>query len=163
MKIDNELLKTLMHAWPVARLATASREGKPHTVPIVFVVDGVHLYSPIDGKSKRGTPLKRLRNIEENSAVTILLDAYHDDWQRLWWVRLDGKAERFMADETKARVLEKLLLAKYPQYEDHTLLPRDAQFLRITWHLGAVWAQSGDPTQVIEQAISELIRPGHGR
>ena len=163
MKIDNELLKTLMHSWPVARLATASSGGKPHTVPIVFVVDGVHLYSPIDGKSKRGTPLKRLRNIEENSAVSILLDHYHNDWQQLWWVRLDGEAERFIADETMARALEKLLLAKYPQYEDHTLLPRDAQYLRITWHVGAVWAQSGDPTPVIEQAISELIGPGHRR
>ncbi len=163
MKIDNELLKTLMHSWPVARLATASSEGKPHTVPIVFVVDGVHLYSPIDGKSKRGTPLKRLRNIEENSAVSILFDDYHNDWQQLWWVRLDGEAERFIADETMARALEKLLLGKYPQYKDHTLLPRDAQYLRITWHLGAVWAQSGDPAHVIEQAISELIGPGHTR
>ena len=75
-------------------------------------------------------------------------------------MRLDGEAERYVADEAKARALEKLLLAKYPQYEDHTLLPSDVQYLRITWHLGAVWAQSGDPAHVIEQAISELIGPG---
>ncbi len=154
MKIDDTLLAKLMNSWPVARLATVSGTGVPHAVPIVFIVEGAHLYSPIDGKSKRGTPLKRLRNIEENPAVTLLLDDYHDDWLRLWWVRLDGEAELHLPDDTRARVLEKSLRGKYPQYEDPTLLPRDVQYLRITWHQGAAWAQSGDPTRLIERAIS---------
>ncbi|MCZ6617142.1 MAG: TIGR03668 family PPOX class F420-dependent oxidoreductase [Gammaproteobacteria bacterium] len=156
MKIDDPLLRRLMNSWPVARLATVSGSGAPHAVPIVFIVEGAHLYSPIDGKLKRGTPLKRLRNIEENSTVTVLLDDYHPNWQRLWWVRLDGEAELFVPDVAKARVLEKLLLGKYPQYQDRTLLPRDVHYLRITWRLKAVWAQSGDPSPVIEQAIGEL-------
>ncbi len=159
MKIDDTILQKLLNSWPVARLATVSATGVPHVVPIVFVVEGAHLYSPIDGKLKRGTPLRRLSNIQENSAVTLLLDDYQNDWQQLWWVRLDGEAEQYMPEVTRQPVLEALLGAKYPQYEDRTLLPRDLQYLRITWHQGAAWAQSGDPAKVIQQAISGLAKP----
>ncbi len=153
MTIDDTILHKLLNSWPVGRLATVSARGVPHAVPIVFVAEGSRLYSPIDGKSKRGTPLKRLRNIRENPAVTLLLDDYHDDWGRLWWVRLDGEAELYLPDAPQSRLLEKLLRATYPQYEDRSLLPNDVQYLRITWHQCATWAQSGDVTQMIEQAI----------
>ncbi len=158
MKIADSLLAKLMNVWPVARLATVSESGVPHAIPIVFVVEGERLYSPIDGKLKRGSPLKRVRNIANNPAVTILLDDYQTDWECLWWVRLDGDAELHVPEPTRARALKTLLLAKYPQYESGGLLPRDGQYLRINWCLGATWAQSGDPAKVIEHAISELQR-----
>ncbi len=159
MKLNDAILQKLLNCWPVARLATVSAAGLPHAVPIVFVVEGVHLYSPIDGKLKNGTPLKRIRNIEENPAVTLLLDDYHDDWQQLWWVRLDGEAELHVPDASVSRLLEKLLRTKYPQYEEGTLLPRDAHYLRITWRQGAAWAQSGYPAHIIGQAIDRLAIP----
>lgn len=160
MKINDAVLRKLVNVWPVARLATTSEIGVPHVVPIVFVVEATILYSPIDGKLKRGTLLKRLSNVVENSRVSLLLDDYLDDWQRLWWVRLDGKAKVYVPDATKASEIEIQLLQKYPQYEDRTLLPHDVQYLRIAWHQGAAWAQSGDPEDMIQQAISLL---GKGR
>ncbi len=159
MTIDDTILHKLLNSWPVGRLATVSAGGVPHVVPIVFVAQGSYLYSPIDGKSKRGTPLKRLSNIEENSTVTILLDEYHDDWGRLWWVRLDGEAELYTPDASQSGLLEELLRTKYPQYEDRTLLPNDVQYLRITWHRCVTWAQSQDVTRTIEQAISTCGSP----
>src|SRR5262245_51227880 len=51
--------------------------------------------SPIDEKPKRRpvTALKRLRNIAENPAVAVIVDRYEEDWTRLGWVMLRGRAE----------------------------------------------------------------------
>jgi hypothetical protein len=44
----------------------------------------------------------------------VLIDHYEDDWSRLWWVRLRGRARVVEHDK---RALE-LLTAKYAQYRD---------------------------------------------
>ncbi len=104
----------------VARLATAGRDGHPHLVPIVFVVHDGHVYSAVDAKPKRTTALRRLANVRENSAVSLLVDHYDDaDWGALWWARADGHgrvlepAEPCQSGEA-GRALT-LLAAKYPQ------------------------------------------------
>jgi PPOX class probable F420-dependent enzyme len=96
----------------VARLATVAAGGQPHVVPIVFVLDGDTLYSAVDEKPKRTRRLQRLRDIEANPRVEVLIDAYDEDWSRLWWVKLRGTARIVERDE---RALE-LLRAKYEQY-----------------------------------------------
>jgi PPOX class probable F420-dependent enzyme len=83
-------------------------------VPICFALDGDTLYSAVDEKPKRTRALQRLHNIEANPNVEILIDHYDDDWSRLWWVRLRGRARVVARDE---RALE-LLAAKYPQYRE---------------------------------------------
>jgi PPOX class probable F420-dependent enzyme len=100
----------------VARLATADARGLPHVVPVCFaVVDGT-LYVTIDEKPKRpgGTPLKRLRNISENPAVAIVADRYDEDWTRLGWVMLQGRAEILTNGSEHARA-QALLRARYAQ------------------------------------------------
>src|SRR5450755_4641235 len=70
----------------VARLATADSSGRPHLVPLVFAVDGDRVYSTVDAKPKRTTALRRLDNVRENPAVSLLVDHYEDtDWAALWW------------------------------------------------------------------------------
>lgn len=98
----------------MARLATADAAGRPHLVPITFVMDGEELVFVIDLKPKRTTALRRLSNIEQNQAVSVLVDHYDDDWTQLWWVRADGRAR--IADPTTAEL--ELLSAKYPQYRE---------------------------------------------
>jgi PPOX class probable F420-dependent enzyme len=83
-------------------------------VPICFVLDGDTLYSAVDEKPKRTRLLQRLRNIEENPRVEVLIDEYGEDWSRLWWVRLRGRARILERGE---RAVE-LLSAKYPQYAE---------------------------------------------
>ncbi len=99
----------------VGRLATADAKGRPHVVPITFAVDADTLYFAVDAKPKRSTDLKRLRNIAANPAVSVLVDHYEDDWERLWWVRVDGAA-RVVADPAQADSALALLAAKYEQY-----------------------------------------------
>jgi PPOX class probable F420-dependent enzyme len=101
----------------VARLTTVGPDARPHIVPVVFAVEGDRIYSGIDEKPKRDGRLKRLRNISENPAVSMLVDHYEDDWEKLWWVRADGEG-RTVQDDAEIRHARELLLAKYPQYRE---------------------------------------------
>ena len=91
-------------------------QGIPHIVPITFAVEGDSVVSAVDAKPKRGGRLHRLENIDANPRVSLLVDHYHDDWRRLWWVRADGAARIVDAGPELAQALE-LLRARYPQYE----------------------------------------------
>jgi PPOX class probable F420-dependent enzyme len=108
--------RTRFAAEPVARLSTADAQGTPHIVPITFAVEGDRVVSAVDGKPKRGGRLHRLENIHANPRVSLLVDHYHEDWRRLWWVRADGAARIVDAGPELAHALE-LLSARYPQYE----------------------------------------------
>jgi PPOX class probable F420-dependent enzyme len=100
----------------VARLATADRGAVPHVVPVCFALAERSLYITIDRKPKRGsgTGLKRLRNIAENPAVALVVDRYDEDWARLGWVMLRGRAE-VLAHGAEHDAAQALLRARYPQ------------------------------------------------
>jgi PPOX class probable F420-dependent enzyme len=98
----------------VARLATIRPDGSPRVVPICFALDGDMLYSAVDEKPKRTRQLARLADIERDPRVEVVIDHYDDDWSRLWWVRLRGRAR---VVERSDRALE-LLSAKYRQYRE---------------------------------------------
>jgi len=111
----------------VARLATVDPDGRPHLVPIVFALDGDTLYSAVDRKPKRSTTLRRIENARARPDVTVLVDHYEDDWRRLWWIRLRGRARVLDDGDERERALE-LLAAKYPQYRDE---PPDGAVLAV--------------------------------
>jgi PPOX class probable F420-dependent enzyme len=99
----------------VARLATADAAGRPHLVPIVFALAGETIYSAVDAKPKRTTGLRRLANVRENPAVALLVDHYEEDWERLWWVRAEGRGRVLDSSDPEARRAVDLLSARYPQ------------------------------------------------
>lgn len=106
-------------AAPVAMLATAGADAVPHLVPVVFALpDGRTdvLYTAVDAKPKSTRNLRRLRNIEQNPAVSLLVDHYDDDWSNLWWVRADGVAAIHHGGVEMATGYA-LLRRKYPQYQ----------------------------------------------
>lgn len=102
---------------PVARLATADRAGVPHVVPVTFAVDGDVIVFAVDHKPKRTTGLRRLRDISENPAVSVIVDHYADDWTSLWWARADGWADVREGDAGRHTAVE-LLRRKYRQYRE---------------------------------------------
>jgi PPOX class probable F420-dependent enzyme len=99
----------------VGRLATVGGDGRPHLVPVCFVLLGDTAYSAVDHKPKRGTRLRRLANVEATGQACLLLDRYSEDWSVLWWVRLDGRG-RIVADPDEAARGVDGLVGKYPQY-----------------------------------------------
>ena len=100
---------------PVARLATVGADGAPHLVPITFALDGDAIVTAVDGKPKRGTPLRRIENVAANPRVSVLVDAYDADWSRLWWARADGHAS-LLTDGAELEAALAALRARYPQY-----------------------------------------------
>ena len=111
----------------VARLATTDPDGRPHLVPIVFALDGDTLYSAVDRKPKRSRTLRRVENARARPDVTVLVDHYDEDWERLWWIRLRGRA-RVLDDGKERERAFALLAAKYPQYRE---VPPDGPVLAV--------------------------------
>jgi PPOX class probable F420-dependent enzyme len=100
----------------VARLATVGSDGRPHLVPITFVVVGDTVYSAVDSKPKRTTALRRLANVRDNPRVAVLVDQYDDDWSRLWWVRADGAGRVLDPTDAEAGAAIDELALRYPRY-----------------------------------------------
>lgn len=102
----------------IAHLATADRHAVPHVVPVCFGLSDDVLYITIDQKPKRdgGAKLKRLSNIADNPRVAIVFDRYDEDWRRLAWVMLHGRAEILTAGVEHDRA-QSLLRSRYRQLE----------------------------------------------
>ncbi len=101
----------------VAMLATLDPSGRPHQVPVTFVVDGGSVWTAVDEKPKDSARLRRLANIRADPRVSLLVQHWDEDWTRLWWVRADGAATVGDSQAAVQRVAG-LLRRKYPQYED---------------------------------------------
>jgi PPOX class probable F420-dependent enzyme len=115
MKLTEDDARSRLAGARVARLATAGSDGQPYLVPITFAVDGDLIYTAVDQKPKTTLRLRRLRNIRENPRVSVLADHYVEDWDALWWVRVDGWAT-VVEDERAAEHSLDLLAERYEQY-----------------------------------------------
>jgi coenzyme F420-0:L-glutamate ligase/coenzyme F420-1:gamma-L-glutamate ligase len=102
----------------VGRLATADGEGRPYVVPVCYAFTGQHVYIALDEKPKRvaATRLKRVRNIVANPHVSLLVDAYHEDWSRLSYVLINGTAMLAEPDTEHHAIAVSMLREKYAQY-----------------------------------------------
>jgi PPOX class probable F420-dependent enzyme len=109
----------------VARLATADLRGQPLVIPICFVFDGQEFFSPIDEKPKSLAPtkLKRLRNLQENSQIALVIDQYDEDWRKLAYILISGSARILSAGQKHQRAV-RLLRRKYRQYRSMALEER---------------------------------------
>lgn len=110
--------RALLGSARVAHLATADQYARPHVVPIVFVLHGDLLYFPLDRKPKREDDwhmLRRVRNIETNGRVSVVIDRYEEDWTNLAWVLLEGVATILETGEERDNAAEQLA-DKYAQY-----------------------------------------------
>jgi PPOX class probable F420-dependent enzyme len=110
----------------VARLATADAAGRPQVVPICYVFESGAFFSAIDEKPKRVSPreLRRVKNIAENMKVSLVIDDYSDDWSRLAWLIVDGKAEIVEPGAAEHRMAVRALREKYPQYRSMAIESR---------------------------------------
>jgi PPOX class probable F420-dependent enzyme len=113
----------------VGRLATADAAGRPLVVPVCFAFDGETLYSAVDDKPKRTRELRRLRNVAENPHVALVVDEWHEEWSRLRWVIVEGRADVLRTGAEFGRAID-LLREKYPQYRTMDLRT-DGAVLRL--------------------------------
>jgi len=111
----SEVARAFLLSRRVAHLATADGQGVPHVVPVCFTLLGTSAYITVDGKPKTGRPLKRLANLAANPACCLVADRWDEDWARLGWVMLHGRAE-ILAGGDEHDAAQEALRARYPQY-----------------------------------------------
>jgi PPOX class probable F420-dependent enzyme len=126
------LVRTFLEQQRVGHLATVSRGGEPHVVPVCYVVADDTIYMPIDEKPKQpGRTLRRVRNIEETGRAALVVDRYDEDWTQLGWVLLRGRAELLAPGSPEQARAVKLLRQRYPQYRTMRLETQSMIALRI--------------------------------
>jgi PPOX class probable F420-dependent enzyme len=127
----------------VGRLATADAAGRPLVVPVCFIFDGVALYSAVDDKPKRTRNLRRLRNVADNPHVSLVVDDWNEDWQRLRWVIVEGRADVLTRGPEFTRAID-LLCEKYSQYRAMNLSRHEGALVRIAPERIVQWRAAGD-------------------
>jgi len=105
----------------VCRLATASKEGKPHVTPVIYVVDGANLVIATD----YGT--KKLKNVRENPNVSLVVDEYHPNKA----VVVEGTCEVYERGAEYLRLL-KLLFERFEYYRKNPWKEGESPILKIT-------------------------------
>lgn len=117
--------KEFLSTGRVAHLATTDARGHPLVVPICYAFEDADLYSSIDAKPKRISPLllERVRNIRENSYVSIVVDRYEEDWTRLAYILIRGRAKILTRGPRHKKGIH-LLRMKYPQYQEMAIEKR---------------------------------------
>ncbi len=141
--MSSDLLETAR----VGHLATTGADGRPHVIPICFAWVPPVLYTAIDGKPKRRTTLRRLRNVVDSGRAAVVVDTWSEDWSKLAYVLVEGPAAILTSGTERDEALV-LLTAKYPQYDDLPLV--DNVVIRITAERRVMWSATASP-----------IRPGH--
>jgi PPOX class probable F420-dependent enzyme len=126
----------------IGHMATVTPEHRPHVVPFVFVLvergSGRVAYWAVDGKPKRATDLKRIRNLRANPAVEFVVDGYDEHWERLWWVRCSGTAR--VVDDGVER--GSALLALEEKYRQYAIDPPDGPVVAIELETLVSWEGS---------------------
>jgi len=115
VRLGEKEARARLAAARVARLATAGLDGQPHLVPVTFAVDGDLIYTAVDHKPKTTVNLRRLGNILQNPRVALLADHYAEDWETLWWVRVDGSASIVEYGQAAQHPID-VLADRYEQY-----------------------------------------------
>jgi PPOX class probable F420-dependent enzyme len=108
----------------VARLATVGEENAPTLVPVCFAVLDLagepSVVIAIDEKPKSvsGRELARVRNIRARPAVALVADDWHEDWSRLAWVLVRGRARLLEPGAEGHAEAVATLREKYARYRE---------------------------------------------
>ena len=113
----------LVESARVARLATIASSGRPHLVPVCFAWYDGNFAIAVDEKPKRPGALARVRNIQRDRRVTLLIDHYDENWSQLAWLRIEGEAAVQDRGASRPKILA-ALRARYPQYRSMDLESR---------------------------------------
>ena len=113
--MDEARCRAHLAAARVGRLATVRPDGRPHVVVCCYALEGDRAWTAIDAKPKTGAPMQRLANVRANPHASLLVDHYEEEWEALWWVRVDGAAAVLEGGNEEERAIA-ALTARYPQY-----------------------------------------------
>lgn len=94
----------------VGRIATASKSGMPHVVPVCFASNAKAIYI------HAGLESKKMRNIVENDKVAFVVDDWIS-WEKSRAVFIQGIAKILRKGRDYGEG-KRLLYEKYPKFEE---------------------------------------------
>jgi PPOX class probable F420-dependent enzyme len=141
-----DAFKQFIEVHRVARLATVDGAGHPSVIPVCYVYEENAFYSAIDAKPKRvaSRQLQRIRNIQGNPRVALLIDDYSEKWNELAYMHVRGTANIVEPAESLASEHRRAVAAlrlKYTQYRSMTL--EQSPLIRIVPDRIHVWSADG--------------------
>jgi PPOX class probable F420-dependent enzyme len=109
-----------LKAHELCRLATASKDARPHVVPVIYAIDGESVVVAVD----YGT--KKLRNVQENSRVALVVDDFHPNHA----VMVEGDCEILERGKEYLRLL-RLLFDRFETYRKNPWGEGESPILKI--------------------------------
>ncbi len=119
---------TFLRKHELCRLATASKEAKPHVVPVIYAMDGEDVIIAID----YGT--KKLRNLRENRSVALVVDEYHPNRA----VMVEGECEIFERGKEYLRLLQ-ILYDRFEFYRKNPWGEGESPIIRVKPKKAVMW------------------------
>jgi nitroimidazol reductase NimA-like FMN-containing flavoprotein (pyridoxamine 5'-phosphate oxidase superfamily) len=117
-----------LEAHELCRLATASREARPHVVPVIYALDGENIIIAID----YGT--KKLSNLRQNHRVALVVDDYHPNHA----VMVEGECEILERGKEYLRLL-RILFDRFETYRKHPWGEGESPILKVRPAKAVMW------------------------
>jgi PPOX class probable F420-dependent enzyme len=120
----------------VGHLGLLDDEDRPRVLPVTYAIWESSLWSAVDAKPKRVEPadVARVRFLRRRPEVALTVDRYSDDWSRLAWVQVLGRAEVIDAGDASGA-----LEALARRYEPYRSSAPPGPLLRIEPHRCLHW------------------------
>jgi uncharacterized protein len=112
----------------LCRLATASKEGRPHVVPVIYAMDGQDIIIAID----YGT--RKLKNLEENKEVALVVDDYRPNRG----IMIEGRCEILERGKEYLRLLQ-VLYDRFEYYRQNPWKEGESPILKVHPVKAASW------------------------
>ena len=109
-----------LKAHELCRLATASKEARPHVVPVIYAVDGEDVVVAIDYKTKK------LKNLGENPHVALIVDEFRPNRGLM----LEGDCTIFERGKEYLRLL-KILFDRFDYYRKNPWKEGESPILKV--------------------------------
>ncbi|MDG7008604.1 MAG: pyridoxamine 5'-phosphate oxidase family protein [Nitrososphaerota archaeon] len=117
-----------LKAHELCRLATASKDAKPHVVPVIYALDGEDLIIAVD----YGT--KKLKNLRENESVALVVDEFHPNRA----VAIEGTCEILERGKEYLRLLQ-VLFDRFETYRRNPWGEGESPILKIVPTKAVSW------------------------
>ena len=109
-----------LKAHELCRLATASKDARPHVVPVIYALDGENVVIAVD----YGT--KKLKNQRENPKVALVMDEYRPNGG----IMIEGDCEIFERGKEYLRLLQ-VLFDRFVYYRKNPWGEGESPILKI--------------------------------
>jgi nitroimidazol reductase NimA-like FMN-containing flavoprotein (pyridoxamine 5'-phosphate oxidase superfamily) len=112
----------------LCRLATVSKNSRPHVVPVIYAIDGENIVIAID----YGT--KKLKNLKENNKVALVVDEYRPNHA----VMVEGDCEILERGKEYLRLLQ-ILFGRFEYYRRNPWGEGESPILKVKPTKAIMW------------------------